>query len=276
MIGLLFVGWKKTGQDRKWIIQVFRGLQTAIFKMFWFITWSQEELALAYPNLFRLLWKSALPCSFDPLSEDPVFMLKKCTWQGKLVNCSDIFTPVITDSGVCCAFNHRSNLKDSVYSQLVKEMQGARDQEDKEASTVTSGIGRGLQVILDQNMDRWVILVLWTWASADLCSGWARSLSSHPSLDSDFSLASPPSSHFSSLTIFSWPLDWVTLSGFQLLLSPQTPEPSLQVCLYFKNSRFGSLIQAQDSGLSAWQAFLLLKEVAGQLHSMRSSFKEQM
>ena len=47
-----------------------------------------------------------------------------------------------------------------MYSQLVKEMQGARDQEDKEASTVTSGIGRGLQVILDQNMDRWVILVL--------------------------------------------------------------------------------------------------------------------
>ena len=87
-------------------------------------------------------------------------MLKKCTWQGKLVNCSDIFTPVITDSGVCCAFNHRSNLKDSMYSQLVKEMQGPRDVDDKEVSTVASGIGRGLQVILDQNMDRWVILVL--------------------------------------------------------------------------------------------------------------------
>ena len=84
-------------------------------------------------------------------------MLKKCTWQGKLVNCSDIFTPVITDSGVCCAFNHRSNLKDSMYSQLVEEMQGQRrDPEDKEASTVASGIGRGLQVILDQNIDRWV------------------------------------------------------------------------------------------------------------------------
>ena len=87
-------------------------------------------------------------------------MLKKCTWQGNLVNCSDIFTPVITDSGVCCAFNHRSNLKDSMYSQLVKEMQGARDKEDQKPSTVASGIGRGLQVILDQNMDRWVILVL--------------------------------------------------------------------------------------------------------------------
>ena len=81
-------------------------------------------------------------------------MLKKCTWQGNLVNCSDIFTPVITDSGVCCAFNHQSNLKDSMYSQLVKEMQGPRDPESKEASTVASGIGRGLQVILDQNMDR--------------------------------------------------------------------------------------------------------------------------
>ena len=82
-------------------------------------------------------------------------MLKKCTWQGNLVNCSDIFTPVITDSGVCCAFNHRSNLKDSMYSQLVKEMQGPRDVDDMEVSTVASGIGRGLQVILDQNMDRW-------------------------------------------------------------------------------------------------------------------------
>ena len=107
---------------------------------------------MAYPNLFRLLWKSALPCSPHPRSEDSAFMLRKCTWQGNLVNCSDIFTPVITDSGVCCAFNHQSKLKDSMYSQLVKEMQGL--QEYKEASTVASGIGRGLQVILDQNMDR--------------------------------------------------------------------------------------------------------------------------
>ena len=124
---------------------------------------------MAYPNLFRLLWKSALPCSYDPLSEDSSYMLKKCTWQGNLVNCSDIFTPVITDSGVCCAFNHRSDLKDSMYSQLVKEMQGQRrDPEDMEASTVASGIGRGLQVILDQNMDRWVDFVQQTRGSHDL------------------------------------------------------------------------------------------------------------
>ena len=47
-----------------------------------------------------------------------------------------------------------------MYSQLVKEMQGLRDQEDQEASTVASGIGRGLQVILDQNMDRWVVCAM--------------------------------------------------------------------------------------------------------------------
>ena len=44
-----------------------------------------------------------------------------------------------------------------MYRQLVKEMQGLRDPEEQEASTVASGITRGLQVILDQNMNRWVI-----------------------------------------------------------------------------------------------------------------------
>ena len=39
------------------------------------------------------------------------------------VNCSEIFTPVITDTGVCCAFNLHMKFVDSEYSQLVKEMQ---------------------------------------------------------------------------------------------------------------------------------------------------------
>ena len=50
-------------------------------------------------------------------------MLRQCLWQGKEVNCSEIFTPVITDSGVCCAFNLESDLKESNYSHLVEEMQ---------------------------------------------------------------------------------------------------------------------------------------------------------
>ena len=44
---------------------------------------------------------------------------------GEEINCSEIFTPVITDTGVCCAFNLGSHLKESNYSQLVKEMQVA-------------------------------------------------------------------------------------------------------------------------------------------------------
>ena len=40
-----------------------------------------------------------------------------------MVDCSEIFTPVITDSGVCCAFNTRLDLKQSNYSTLVAEMQ---------------------------------------------------------------------------------------------------------------------------------------------------------
>ena len=39
------------------------------------------------------------------------------------VNCSEIFTPVITDTGVCCAFNLHMEFKESQYSKLVKDLQ---------------------------------------------------------------------------------------------------------------------------------------------------------
>ena len=50
-------------------------------------------------------------------------MLRQCKWEGKEVNCSEIFTPVITDTGVCCAFNLQSDFKDSNYTSLVKDIQ---------------------------------------------------------------------------------------------------------------------------------------------------------
>ena len=53
-------------------------------------------------------------------------MLRECWWRGEQINCSEIFTPVITDTGVCCAFNLRTDLKETNYSQLVKEMQVAK------------------------------------------------------------------------------------------------------------------------------------------------------
>ena len=45
------------------------------------------------------------------------------SWQGEEVDCSEIFTPVISDSGVCCAFNLHRDLKRTNYSKLVEEMQ---------------------------------------------------------------------------------------------------------------------------------------------------------
>ena len=84
-----------------------------------------EESAKAYPKLFRLLWKSTLPCYPFSSSElsNSTHMLRQCKWEGKEVNCSEIFKPVITDTGVCCAFNLQSDLKESKYSELVKKIQ---------------------------------------------------------------------------------------------------------------------------------------------------------
>ena len=62
------------------------------------------------------------------------------------VNCSDIFTRVPTDSGMCCALNVEDSLRSSDYQSLVKEMQG-----DKKAQKVKSREGRsnGLRLTLD-------------------------------------------------------------------------------------------------------------------------------
>ena len=95
-------------------------------------------------------------------------MLRQCWWQGRLINCSEIFTPVITDSGVCCAFNLQDDLRESTYSQLVKEMQvktGERNifkclqtnagaTKAGEIKRISPGADRGLEIIIDRNFDR--------------------------------------------------------------------------------------------------------------------------
>ena len=119
----------------------------------------QEELSRIYPNLFRLLWSSALPCSQDPSDPSKAHLLQQCSWQGQMVNCSDIFTPVITDSGVCCAFNMKDNLEPSNYSQLVREMQGKTTTTTERK--ISPGTGSGLHLILDQNSNRFLILLMY-------------------------------------------------------------------------------------------------------------------
>ena len=93
-----------------------------------------------------------LPCFPKDKSTEEAYMLRQCSWQGKVINCSDIFTPVVTDSGICCALNVESHLKESNYSRLVTTMQGQN--QTRELLKAEPGIESGLQVIIDQNSDR--------------------------------------------------------------------------------------------------------------------------
>ena len=96
-----------------------------------------------------------LPCFPSNNNPDSPHILHRCSWLGRDVNCSDIFTSVVTDSGVCCAFNLQENLRESEYSRLVQAMQGPKvEQHIGEVKMVKSGAGRGLEVILDQNSHR--------------------------------------------------------------------------------------------------------------------------
>ena len=101
------------------------------------------------------------------LSQSPEHLLSRCLWQGKLLDCRTLFTAVVTDSGICCAFNPRQILKTGScsgqegeareYGCLVREMQEREGRGGLEGGVRKAGYGqkKGLQVILDQhsNMD---------------------------------------------------------------------------------------------------------------------------
>ena len=97
-----------------------------------------------YPELFHLLWESTLPCFKDGNNKE--HMLLSCELLGVKVNCSDIFTKVPTDVGMCCALNVEDLLEESEYKNLVKELQG-----DKTTQKVESqeGARNGLRLTLD-------------------------------------------------------------------------------------------------------------------------------
>ena len=94
------------------------------------------------------------PCFPSKENQESPHMLSRCSWQGKDVNCSEIFIPVITDSGVCCAFNLQDNLRGSEFTRLVKSMQEQKIENEEKVRKVVSGAGRGLEVVLDQNSHR--------------------------------------------------------------------------------------------------------------------------
>ena len=93
---------------------------------------AKARMAFLYPELFRILWESTLPCVEE--EKDP--MIVSCELARAKINCSKLFTRVPTDIGMCCAINVADSLRASDYQQLVKEMQG-----DKKAKHVESEEG---------------------------------------------------------------------------------------------------------------------------------------
>ena len=98
-----------------------------------------------YPELFRILWDSTLPCFKEENKEE--HMMLSCEVAGVEVNCSKLFIRVPTDTGMCCALNVDDSLRASEYQELVKEMQG----EDVRTHKVETqeGIRNGLRLTLD-------------------------------------------------------------------------------------------------------------------------------
>ena len=78
-------------------------------------------------------------------------MLVSCEVAGKKTNCSNLFTRVPTDSGMCCALNWKNALRSSQYSSLVESMQ------DSKASQMVlsqNGEENGLRLTLDLHSNK--------------------------------------------------------------------------------------------------------------------------
>ena len=94
-----------------------------------------------YPHLFEVLWESTLPCFGTNDS-----LLVSCELAGLKVNCSNLFTRVPTDRGMCCALNAEDNLKESEYKTLVMKKQGQSETQKVKSRT---GQEKGLSLTLD-------------------------------------------------------------------------------------------------------------------------------
>ena len=97
-----------------------------------------------------------------PPHQAPSHLLVRCLWRGSSHDCQTLFTPVVTDSGICCAFNSRRILRETScseegeareYSCLVRELQAREGAGSLEGGVRKADYGRkkGLQLILDQH-----------------------------------------------------------------------------------------------------------------------------
>ena len=107
---------------------------------------SSSDMKTLYPVLFQLLWKSSLPCFKKEEKSEEEGMLLSCEHAGKMINCSDIFTRVPTDTGICCALNVDDLLRESEYQNLVRKLQGNKTTRMLESQ---EGKRNGLRLLLD-------------------------------------------------------------------------------------------------------------------------------
>ena len=130
------------------------------------------NLKVSYQSFISTLWDSAMPC-FDLKGitsnvDGENSILKSCSWRGKQLACSSIFTKVVTEQGLCCAFN--AALADQVFigtslSSLITNLQKKDSSfafennsnpnsffKGSEPKSV-SGIGKGLTLVLDAHTD---------------------------------------------------------------------------------------------------------------------------
>ena len=105
---------------------------------------NSADMQSLYPELFSLLWESTLPC-YNSLENDN--MLLSCQLAGSEVNCSDLFTKVPTDTGMCCALNNLDSLRNSKYKEMVKKLQGNTPL--KKLADARVGQRNGLRLTLD-------------------------------------------------------------------------------------------------------------------------------
>ena len=119
----------------------------------------ERNSSILYPNLFRLLWYTKIPC-FDlfNLTGDHAHVLKYCEFAGEAVPCEHLFQAVPTDVGICCSFNSNSSMKETIYANLIKdlkdeEMKKSDDGIEYEREIMKGRVGSdmGLKVVIDSH-----------------------------------------------------------------------------------------------------------------------------
>ena len=131
-------------EERKKIINE----QKSVAKNFF----ANADMTFLYPELFRILWESTVPCFENANANAADHMLVSCEVGGVEVNCSDLFTRVATDTGMCCALNVQDSLRESEYQALIKELQGER--RTRKVESQEGGKKNGLRLTLDLHSNK--------------------------------------------------------------------------------------------------------------------------